>query len=217
MKNKLNTALAALFVATASMTATATEVGGTYVTAGAWNVKADLNSDITLVAGVTVDDEDTVASFTVGYQVDENLAVEGGVISSGEVSVSYTGSGSGTYLGKAYSYSADGSVKAETDTSYTLGLKYSSPINDKFDVYGKLGMLFWDLEYSVTGNNTFTYDGTAYSIGGVFAKDDGSDVYYGIGTSYAVTEDAAINAEFMKSEVDGADIDGLSLSVGYNF
>ena len=33
MKNKLNTAIAALFVATASMAAMATEVGGTYVTA----------------------------------------------------------------------------------------------------------------------------------------------------------------------------------------
>ena len=218
MNKQLNTALAALFLATASMTATATEVGGTYVAAGLWNLKADLGNGLS-GSGVTVDDEDTVGSFTVGYQIDKNLSVEGGVIGSGEVSINYTGSGSGTYLGKAYSYSADGAVKVESDTSYTLGLKYSNPINDQVDIYGKAGMLFWDVDYSVTGVGALTYDNTAYTVAGTskFAEADGNDLYVGVGASYAMTKDTKISAEYMKSEVHGADVDGLSAAISFDF
>jgi len=218
MKKQLNTAIAALFLTTASMATMATEVGDAYVTAGVWNLKADLGNTLS-GSGITVDDEDTVGSITVGYQVDKNLSVEGGVIGSGEVSVNYTGSGSGTYLGKAYSYSVDGAVKAETDTSYTLGLKYSNPVNEQVDIYGKAGMLFWDVDYSVTGAGTFTYNGTGYTLAGAskFAEASGNDLYVGVGASYTMTKDTKISAEYMKSEVHGADVDGLSAAITFDF
>jgi opacity protein-like surface antigen len=201
---------------TLSFATFATEVGGTYVTAGAWNVEADFGNGLE-ASGVTIDNEDTVGTFTVGYQFDDHLSVEAGVIGTGDVSVSYTGSGSGTYLGKVYSYTVAGSVKAETDTSYTLSLHYSESIYDKLDVYVKGGLLFWDVEYSVTGSNTFTYDGIAYSIGGKFAEADGSDGYYGVGASYAIAPNISVNAEYMESEINDSDINGLSLAVAFDF
>ena len=213
--NNLNMAIAALFLTTSSF-ATADDSKKLYVTAGVMNVTVDLAAD---VSGVTIDDEDTVASFTVGYRLDDNFSAEAGALSSGEVTVSATGSGSGTWQGKAYSYSAAVSAKAETDTSYMLGMKYSTPINDKFNVYGKAGMLFWDTEYTVTGSGTLTYDGTNYTGTGTakFRGEDGSDPYYGVGASYAMTEDMDILVDYMKSEVDTKDIDGLSVVASFDF
>ncbi len=77
MKKQLNTAIAALFLATASMTTMATEVGGTYVTAGMVKINTSGYDSLSSTTGITIDDTDTVATFTVGYQMDENLSLEG--------------------------------------------------------------------------------------------------------------------------------------------
>jgi OOP family OmpA-OmpF porin len=180
------------------------------------NITADLAAD---VAGVTIDDEDTVTSFTVGYRLDDNFSAEVGALGSGEVSISATGSGSGTWQGKAYSYSAAVSAKAETDTSYMFGVKYSTHIDDKFDVYGKAGLLYWDTDYTVTGTGTLTYDGTSYTGTGTakFRGQDGSDPYYGVGGSYAMTQDYSILVDYIRSEIDTKDIDGLSVAASFDF
>jgi outer membrane protein W len=218
MKNKLNTAIAALFVATASMAAMATEVGGTYVTAGVMKVTYDgLNA--LAQSGVTIDDEDTATTFTVGYQLDENLSLEAGVIGSSDVSANLSGGESGTLYGKAYSISGSITVKAETDTSYTLGAKYSSPVSENFDLYGKAGFLFWDLTGTVALDGTLTYDSTTYTVSGssVFYTKDGSDPYYGVGGSYKLSQDTSINLDYLKMKVDDEDVDGLSLAIGFDF
>ena len=75
MKKQLNTAIAALFLATASMTATATEVGDTYFAArvGASNLNLDnLNFTNPRVTGVTTEDDkerSRVASLAFGKSV----------------------------------------------------------------------------------------------------------------------------------------------------
>jgi len=117
MKNKLNTAIAALFVATASMAAMATEVGGTYVTAGMMKLSTEEFDSVKGTSGVTVDDEDTAINFMVGYQVDKNLSVEAGIIGKGETSVSFAGGESGTLNGKSYSVSGVVTATAKTDAS----------------------------------------------------------------------------------------------------
>ena len=180
------------------------------------NITADLAAD---VAGVTIDDEDTVTSFTVGYRFDDNFSAEVGALGSAEVTASVTGSGSGTWQGKSYSFSAAVSAKAETDTSYMLGLRYSTPISDKFNVYGKAGILFWDTEYTVTGSGTLTYDGTNYSGSGTakFRGEDGNDPYYGLGASYAIYQDISVLVDYIQSEVDTKNIDGLSVAASFDF
>ena len=127
MNNKVNIALAALFAATVTTTVTATEVGGTYITAGMMNISTD-----------------RATTFGVGYQYDENIAFEAGVISEYDVSAAATttSASSGTLNGKSYSILTGTVVtlKAKIDTGYTLGTKYSSSINESFDIYGKAGL-----------------------------------------------------------------------------
>jgi hypothetical protein len=219
MKNKLNTAIVALFLATTSMTAMATEVGGTYVTAGMMKLSTDELDSVKGTSGVTVDDEDAAINFMVGYQVDKNLSVEVGIIGKSEMSVSFAGGESGTLNGKSYSVSGVVTATGKSEASKMLGVKYASSVNDNFDVYGKAGMLFWDIKGVVSAAGTLTYDGATYTGSGsaTYYTNDGSDPYYGIGASYKVNDTTSINADYLKMEVDDADVDGLSLAVAFDF
>jgi len=217
MNKQLNTALAALFLATASMTAMATEVGGTYITVGVADISTD-TFDGLKVSGITVDDSNKVPTFSVGYQIDKNMSFEAGVVGAIDMTATVSDSSSGTLNGKAYS--ADGSLTltGETDTSYILGIKYATPVNDKFNLYGKAGMMFWDTKGVVSAAGTLTYGGTTYSgsTNATFYQNDGSDAYYGAGGSYKVDKVTSINVEYSKLKIDGEDADGLSIAIEFD-
>jgi len=217
MNKQLNTAIASLFLVATSTVATATEVGDTYVTAGMMNVTYDGVNELA-AAGVTIDDSDRVPTFGIGYQVDENLSLEAGVVGEADVSATLSGGESGTLYGQSYSLVGSATIKATTDTSYTLGVRYIEPVSEKLDLYGKAGMLFWDLTGSVGLNGTLTYAGTQYTVNTTadFYQNDGSDLYYGIGGAYELDKETSINADYLKMEIDGDDIDGLSVTIEFD-
>jgi hypothetical protein len=80
-------------------------------------------------------------------------------------------------------------------------------------------MLWWDVDYTAAGTLNVTYGGTTTAISGSgkFASNDGSDVYLGVGMNYEVAEDVSISADYMRTEVDGADIDAYTLSAVMRF
>jgi hypothetical protein len=220
MENKLNTALAALFLTTASF-ATFAETEDSkkyYVTAGMMAVTTDA-LDSVAGAGITIDDEDTAPTITIGYQIDDNLSLEAGVIGESDVSATFSGGETGTLRGKTYTITGTVTVKAESDTSYILGAKYATSVIDNFDLYGKAGILLWDLKGVVSGGATVVYDGTTTTITGSHQiyQTDGNDFYYGIGGSYKFNQTTSVNADYLKMEVDDADVDGLSLAVSFDF
>lgn len=219
MKKQLNTAIAALFLATVSMTAMATETGGTYVTAGMMKVSTDELDELKTISGISVDDEDSATSFTVGYQFDKNIAFEAGVVSGYEVgaSATTTSTASGTLDGKSYSIpsATTFTLSAKFDTGYTLGTKFSSAVNDSFDMYGKIGMYFWEADAVLSADKAVTYDGSNYTSA-TLATEDGSDLYYGIGGSYKVNKGTSINAEYNKIKADEADGESIGVSVSFD-
>lgn len=218
MNKKLKIIIAGLLVNVASMNAIATEVGSTYFTAGVMKISTD-ELDVLAASGVTIDDEDTAVTFGVGYQFDENLSFEAGVIGESEASATLSGSESGTINGKSYSISGALTIKAQTDTSYTLGMRYSSLVNENLDVYGKAGLLFWDLKGLVSADGTLTYDGSTYTASGTaqFYQNDGNDPYFGMGGSYKLNQTTSLDLDYIKMEVDDGDVDGLSLAVNVDF
>ncbi len=223
MKKQLNTAIAALFLATASMTTMAVEVGGTYVTAGMMKISTDEFDTLKTISGLTIDDKDTAATFSVGYQFDKNISLEAGVISAHDVGVSATttGKSTGTWDGKAYSIptATTFSLKTKLDTGYTLGTKFSSAVNDSFDIYGKVGMYFWDASAVLSANTVVRYDNINYAAGteATLVTDSGSDVYYGIGGSYKVAPTVSIYADYLKLKLDSTKGDGVALGVSVDF
>lgn len=217
MKKQLNTAIAALFLATASMIATATEVGGTYVATGMVKVSTDA-LDVLAGVGITIDDSDNAVTFGIGYQIDKNLSFEASIGKPSVYSATYTSNGTGTIGGKSFTSSVDAIIEAEMDTSYTLGMKYSQPINNKFKLHGGAGVLFWDVNVTGKSSVELIYNGVTYSDSQevLLYQNDGSDLYYGVGGSYELVKGASVNVDYLKMEVDDADLDGVSLAVVFD-
>ena len=217
MKNKLGCILILSLVSTLPLAVSADDLSKTYFSAGMMNM-TDEGLDELKGTGVTIDDSDTVTNFTVGYRVSPSLAFEGSIISSGEVSASLSGGESGTFHGKSYIGSGTVTVKAKTDPSYLLGLKYSGG-SGPLSINIKAGQLFWDVDYIASASGTITYGGTTYSgsITETLLTVDGSDPYVGFGMSYAFSKNSSIDLDYISSEINDSDISGYSLSWVRNF
>ena len=203
-------------ISSTPFTVSAAEPGDASLTLGIYHI-TDEALDVLAGTGVTIDDSATVNNITGGFYVSPNLALEAGIITGAEVSASLSTGDSGTLYGNTYSLSGTATVKAESDPSYLFGVKYSSP--GPLSVYGKAGMLFWNVNYTATVSGTFTYAGTAYSLSSStkFRSASGHDPYLGMGMSYAIGKDNSINFDYISSEVDDADISGYGFSWARNF
>ena len=176
--------------------------------------------------GRTVDDEDDVTFFSVGYNISPSLALEGGIMTDSEITSSMSVGHTGTLHGKSYSVSqscaqcssGEGSstinLKAEIKDSYLFGVKFSPPTKGALGVYAKAGILFWDVAYTAT-NAQVTYNGTAKS--GRFLEVDGSDGYVGLGMSYAISKNSSFAIDYLLSEIHDSNISGYSLSFQQSF
>ena len=218
MKIKVLFILLFLLISTAPYTVSAAEPGDASVTLGIYHI-TDEALDVLEGTGVTIDDSDIVSIITGDFYVSPNLALEAGVITSGEVSASVSDGDSGTLYGNSYSVSGAITIKAQTDPSYLFGVKYSPPKSGPLSVYGKGGMLFWNVSYIASASGTVTYDGTSYSGSSslTFHSADGHDPYFGWGMSYAIGKDNSINFDYMLSEVNDTDISGYGFSWVRNF
>jgi len=221
LKIKIFCILIVSFISTITLTVSAEDSSKTYFSAGMMSI-TDKGLDELKGTGVTIDDNDTIANFSLGYKVSPSLSFEGGILSSGEVTASLpTGNKSGTFQGKTYSASGTATVKAKTDTSYLFGLKYSGKIGSyPLSLNMKAGQLFWDVDYIASASGTITYGGTTYS-GSITEETllavDGSDLYFGIGMSYELSNNSSIDLDYISTEINGSDINGYSLSWVGNF
>ena len=194
--------------------------------------KPSLNTGMTIIydqafdslsgPGVTIDDSDIAASFSLTYPVSPNVAFEVGVLSSFEVSAVLPSSDSGILHGKSYSTNGTLTLTAKTDTSYQTGMKFNTSINQSFNIYARTGLVFWDVDFSSSGSGTLTYNGTSYNSKS-FLKVDGSDPYLGLGLSYKTNDRSSLNLDYLTlastNAIDGAafDVSGYSLSWLFNF
>ena len=217
MKNKLGCILILSIVSTLPLAVAADDSSKAYFSAGMVYM-TDKGLDVLKETGAPVDDSDTVATFSFGYKVSPNLALEGSIISGGEVSASMSGGESGTLYGQTYTVSGTVSVKAKSDSSYMLGLKYSGG-NGPLSINIKAGQLFWDIDYTADINGTITYDGTAYSVSTSLDIEsaDGSDPYFGFGMSYALSNNSSLDFDYISSEIHDDSMRAYSLSWVRNF
>jgi len=81
------------------------------------------------------------------------------------------------------------------------------PANPNFDLFGKVGMFFWDADLSLTGFPSIS--------------EDGSDYIFGMGGQYNPSKNVSIRFEYQATTLDinGVDFDTDVVSVGasYNF
>ena len=221
MNRKLISTLMVMFLLTIPYVSSAHDIPKPSFTLGVMQI-SDNAFDVLAGTGVTIDDNDTVANFTVDYYVSPSLAFEGGVITGPEVSASLPSNDSGTLHGKSYSVSGALTITAKTDTSYLFCVKYSPSSSGALGIYGKAGLLFWDVDFIVSGSGTLTYNGTTYNSK-TFLQVDGSDPYIGLGLSYEISKNTSFAFDYITTSstnsIEGVAIDlsGYSISWLRNF
>lgn len=80
------------------------------------------------------------------------------------------------------------------------------PLSTRFDIYGKVGQLFWDKSgRDNTGSTPFSFD------------DDGEDLFYGLGVGYGLTEHLGVKLEYDRYEMERTDVDLASANLEFRF
>jgi outer membrane protein W len=185
-----------------------------YVEAGwAW---LEIDTGITSSSWLSVDEKDDAPTLLLGYKVNDNFSVEAGVIGSTEASATFA---AGAYTlvatGEALTLHTDAKLAAEANEMYTLGGKFSLPVGSDFSAYAKAGLLWWDVDGTVSGDATFR--GVRASGKVTLYNSDGSDPYYGVGLNYDINQQVNLRADWLKTEVDDEDLDMYTVAVGYKF
>ena len=222
MNRKLFSTLMVIFFITAPYASLAHDIPKPSFTIGVTLIN-DKALDGLAGNGVTINDNDAVANFTVDYHVSPSLAFEGGVITGHEVSASLPSNASGTWHGtKSYSTSGVLTITTKTDNSYLFGVKYSPSTSSVLGVYGKAGLMFWDVDFIVSGSGTLTYNSKTYNSK-TFLQVDGSDPYIGLGLSYEISKNTSLAFDYISTsstnQIEGValDLSGYSLSWVRNF
>jgi long-subunit fatty acid transport protein len=220
MRNNLATFLAAgLFLFGSAAIAQQTTQDKLYVEAGVTYIKADLGVGETSGNNltITVDDTDTAPILVVGFKVADNLALEAGIIGKVDVGISVTANYNGSLYGRTVVANGRLDVTGEGKESYMLGGAFTIPVNDKFDLVARAGVMWWDVDYYLSANVAGTVNGTAFAVNQkVFLQSaDGADPYFGVGATYKFTKNWALKADYLRTKIDDADVDSMSLRISY--
>jgi OOP family OmpA-OmpF porin len=144
-----------------------------------------------------VDGKDTAFKVFGGYMFNRHFGVEGAYVNLGEVSYS------GDFFGLPVT---GGKVEVSGFNAAALG---SYPITEQFSVFGKIGLLIWEAEASdITGGVPFS------------AKEDGSDIFFGVGVGYNFTPNLGVRIEWERFKVevlDDVDADLISVGIAWRF
>lgn len=161
---------------------------------GQFNVDADLP--------VTIDDED--AGSVKFDESDTGFKVFGGYQSGWfGAELAYLDGGAPS---RSDSDPELGSLKVELEfTAITPALVGVLPIGDMFELYGKLGMTFWETELKgsvggpLCGELTAVGESCSESV-----RDDGADLFYGVGAGVNIGEHFNVRVEYEIYDIDSS-------------
>lgn len=131
------------------------------------------------------DDGDSF-SLLAGLQINKNVAIEAAYLDLGE---------SDDDIPPVWTIEADG---------LTLAGVASAPLNDSFSLFGRLGILMWDVSLDEDGF-------------GELASDDGNDLFIGFGCRLSAAEQLDITLQYDMYELDDVDVDNLAFGVRLKF
>jgi len=159
--------------------------------------QSDIGDEITsglIDANRSVDGKDTAWKVFGGYMFNRNFGIEAAYVDLGEVS--YSGSFGGAAV-------TGGKVEVNGFNIAALG---SYPVTQEFSVFGKIGLFLWNAEASdTTGGVPFS------------AKNDGTDLSFGLGVGYSFTPNLGVRAEFERFEASDADANLISIGIVWRF
>lgn len=192
MKQNSKTSLSLAILLATTLAATAAHSADSGFFAEVGVGMTKVDTDVDNIPGVSVDDEDMFFSIGGGYSFNKMFALEAGYTDLGEAEISIPS------IAYSATISADG---------FYVGPRLTFELAPKFEAYGRIGMLVWDGEFK---------DSDGYSV-----SDDGSDIYFGIGAAYKISDQVSLGADWtrftVESDGDEADIDTFGAKLKFNF
>jgi len=163
---------------------------GFYLGAGVGSFGLDVDG---IEEGVNFSGDDVGFKLLGGYKINKYFGAELEYIDGGSVEDKYDMDGD--------------KLKLAVDLSgFNLSVLAAYPFAESFDVFGKLGAVFWDADFKAS------FMGVSER-----ATDDGNDFSWGIGASWYFTDNFGARIEYQGFEIEDADTDMISLGVTYIF
>ncbi len=178
-----------------------------YLGATAGNVSVDSDLDLKSAFGL---------KFGGGYKFSDNFAIELSYVDLGEHDLTSAGIDS---LEQEFDLGLPGiEVSLDAASVDISGIDVSLvgiiPINDQFEIFGRVGNFSWDTDINVSVTVT---DGFTTERGSDTQSVDDNDLSFGAGVAYYVTEKFALTAEFHRFEAGESDNDLLGVGMTYTF
>jgi OOP family OmpA-OmpF porin len=177
---------------------------GWYVGASAGQSKGKDSCPSFVPGGTVCDDTGSAYGVSSGYQFNKYLGAELGY----------------TDLGENNSISPVDAVTMKAKGVELLGVG-TFPINPQFEVYGKVGVFFWDLDASCAGT-WYVRPRWGSGLGGPGSQSDsGTDLTYGLGATLNFTKNVGMRVQYQRyKDIDSSattggksDIDVISVGI----
>jgi len=163
------------------------------------------------VSGTTgsasLDEEDTGYKLLVGKKINKNISIEGFYADFGEVSL--TGNTGDTFVldGQTYQFTTNAANVTASATGVGLNGKYSFVITQKSSFAARVGVLSWDIEGTVSGASISTSK----------TSQKGTDLFYGIGYQYDLTNSVAVTADYDSYKADDDKFTVFAIGLAFSF
>ena len=192
-------AIALLCISTLALAEKPAAVKGFYVEGTAGRTSFVFDS----TANTTVDKTDSNYGGMVGYDFNDNFALEGGYRDIGEGSISATGAFSGTVYGKPLTFT--GTVTASGEArGWLFGPRVNLRFNDKVSGFVRGGLFRWDADTKVAASAAYVYDGVAYAGSSTQSKSfSRSDTYWGLGINFDLSPQSSIGLGYSEFKFGG--------------
>ena len=176
---------------------------------------SDVDTGVSGLTGTaTLDEEDSGFKFFGGFQFNKFVGVEIAYVDFGEAEL--RGNNGDTFVvdGVTYQFTAsNASIDAEA-TAFVIETVLSLPLGDVsgndflnyLTPFLKVGVHFWDIEYSISASNLTT----------TTADDDGTDLVFGAGIDFNLFKNVGLRAEWERFMFDD-EIDLFSGSIVTKF
>lgn len=191
---------------------------GSSVSEGALANSARLSADDSIGTASRFDSRDLGYKLQVGYNVNQNFAVEGGYVDLGQQNYHVAFAAGGNTESASAGSTERGSGRAKTsDNGLNIAALGILPIEGPFSVFGKVGVIDAKVDYHLSASDA----------GGAFADSHEKikvSPEFGVGALYSLNDVADLRMEMerfadlgKKSTTGENNVDLLSLGVSYRF
>ena len=140
--------------------------------------------------GFDVDADSTAIRLVAGWQFNDYFSIEGGYQNFGDFEQSFDIDGENVKI----SLKADG---------FTLGITGTAPLGEKFALFGRIGSFFWDGDAAINNVTQATPEDT--------------NLYFGFGAKYALSDRFSLLADWSRFELEDSQSGVTSLGIVFSF